>query len=145
MGMIIEQVALANADSNAFALCKVRSGWVIIGNVQILPGYCLLFPDPVVASLNDLSEERRALFLLDMARIGDAILVATDAYRINYEILGNSAPELHAHIFPRFRSEPDERRRGQACFYDWDNGPKDAPLKHRAVYDKIRGALEAGG
>jgi hypothetical protein len=25
-----------------------------------------------------------------------------------YEILGNSEPELHAHLFPRYASEPDE-------------------------------------
>ena len=47
---------------------------VVIGDVQFLPGCCLLLPDPVVPSLNDLSEQARATFLLDMARVGDAIL-----------------------------------------------------------------------
>jgi hypothetical protein len=52
------------------------------------PGYCLLLADPVVASLNDLADARRAEFLRDMARLGDAILRVTSADRINYEILG---------------------------------------------------------
>ncbi len=36
---------------------------------------------------------------------------ATDAFRINYEILGNDEPALHAHIFPRYMSEPEKSRR----------------------------------
>jgi diadenosine tetraphosphate (Ap4A) HIT family hydrolase len=45
-----------------------------------------------------------------MTRIGDALLEVTDAHRINYEILGNTAPALHAHVFARYRSEPDAHR-----------------------------------
>ncbi len=41
-----------------------------MGDVQFLPGYCLLLPDPVAPSLNDLDVEARATCLLDMARIG---------------------------------------------------------------------------
>jgi hypothetical protein len=43
-----------------------------------------------------------------MAAIGDAILACTDAYRINYEILGNREQSLHAHIFPRRQTEDKE-------------------------------------
>jgi diadenosine tetraphosphate (Ap4A) HIT family hydrolase len=45
-----------------------------------------------------------------MSLIGDALLEVTAAYRINYEILGNTEPALHAHIFPRYLSEPAEPR-----------------------------------
>jgi diadenosine tetraphosphate (Ap4A) HIT family hydrolase len=86
------------------------SGWTVIGDQQFIPGYCLLLADPVVPDLNALSGEARIQFLADMALIGDALLEATDAYRINYEILGNSDPALHAHIFPRYVSEPEGPR-----------------------------------
>jgi diadenosine tetraphosphate (Ap4A) HIT family hydrolase len=56
-----------------------------------------------------------------MARLGDAVLQATGALRMNYEILGNSEPELHCHLFPRYASEPDDKRRMPAWFYDWNN------------------------
>jgi diadenosine tetraphosphate (Ap4A) HIT family hydrolase len=75
----------------------------------------------VVASLNDLDADARAIYLLDMARIGDAVLQASGASRINYEILGNSEPELHCHIFPRYASEPDDKRKMPVWFYDWKN------------------------
>jgi diadenosine tetraphosphate (Ap4A) HIT family hydrolase len=94
------------------------SGWAVLGDAQFLRGYSLLLADPVVSDLNALDEERRRLFLRDMAILGDALLETTDAFRINYEILGNTDPALHAHVFPRYQTEPEELRRGPAWFYD---------------------------
>ncbi len=123
-------------------LCRMRSGWAVIGDVQFLKGYCLLLPDPVVPSLNDLTEADRALFLSDMALIGDVLLKVTDAHRINYEILGNTEPELHAHIFPRFLNEPDEKRRMPVWFYDWKNAPKFTLEEHGDLYQRLKESLE---
>ena len=53
-----------------------------------------------------------------MVLLGDALLEVTGAYRINYEILGNTDPALHAHVFPRYLTEPDEFRPGPVWFYD---------------------------
>lgn len=121
MALIMERVALARNGANDKVICRMPSGWAVMGDVQFLPGYCLLLPDPVVASLNDLDADARAVYLLDMARIGDAVLQATGAVRMNYEILGNSEPELHCHIFPRYASEPEDKRKMPAWFYDWKN------------------------
>jgi Diadenosine tetraphosphate (Ap4A) hydrolase and other HIT family hydrolases len=121
MPLIMERVEQARNGTNDKVLCRMPSGWAVMGDVQFLPGYCLLLPDPVVASLNDLDADARAIYLLDMARIGDAVLQASGASRINYEILGNSEPELHCHIFPRYASEPDDKRKMPVWFYDWKN------------------------
>jgi diadenosine tetraphosphate (Ap4A) HIT family hydrolase len=85
--------------------------------MQYLQGYSLLLPDPVVESLNALSHAQRAEYLCDMALVGDALLEVTGAYRINYAILGNTDPALHAHIVPRFITEPDEYRKGPPWLY----------------------------
>jgi diadenosine tetraphosphate (Ap4A) HIT family hydrolase len=66
----------------------------------------------VVSSLNDLDREERVEYLCDMVTVGDALLEVTGAYRINYAIAGNTDPYLHAHIVPRYLSEPDELRKG---------------------------------
>lgn len=92
------------------AIGRVASGWVIMGQSQHLPGYCLLLPDPVVGSLNDLGPGERAQYLADMARIGDAVSAVCSPRRINYEMLGNLEPALHAHVVPRYEHEPDELR-----------------------------------
>ncbi len=45
-----------------------------------------------------------------MSLVGDALLEVTGAYRINYAVMGNSDPVLHAHIVPRYLGEPEEFR-----------------------------------
>jgi len=119
MPLISQRVEMARNGTNDKVICRMASGWAVMGDVQFLPGYCLLLPDPVVPSLNDLDAQARATYLLDMARIGDAVLQATAALRMNYEILGNSEPELHCHIFPRYASEPEDKRKMPVWFYDW--------------------------
>lgn|SRR6218665_1235349 len=143
MALIAERVEMARNGTNDKVIGRLQSGWVVMGDVQFLPGYCLLLPDPVVASLNDLDSEARATYLLDMARIGDAVLKATDALRMNYEILGNSEPELHCHIFPRYASEPEQQRRMPAWFYDWKNAPPYDEALHGELRQRIAQLLEA--
>ena len=85
--------------------------------MQFLRGYCILLSEPVVPSINHLAPPQRAQFLSDMVLIGDAIMEVTGAYRINYAVLGNSEPVLHAHIVPRYSSEPDDLRCGLPWSY----------------------------
>jgi diadenosine tetraphosphate (Ap4A) HIT family hydrolase len=85
--------------------------------MQFLRGYCILLPDPVVASLNDLSVHQRFDYLSDMSLVGDALLEVTGAHRINYAIMGNSDQVLHAHIVPRYLSEPVEFHMNQPWSY----------------------------
>ena len=141
MALRADRVAAARAGTNPFVIAKLPSGWAVIGDVQFLPGYCLLLADPVVPSLNDLSIQARGQYLQDMVRIGDAILKATNSFRINYEVLGNSEPELHAHIFPRYMSEPEEQRRKPAWFYDWVNAVRFSELEHGHIVKAIRAQL----
>ena len=86
-------------------------------DVQFLRGYAILLADPVVASINDLDHQQRAEYLGDMAMIGDALLEVTAAQRINYGILGNSDPFLHAHIIPRYMTEPEKFLKGLPWSY----------------------------
>lgn len=109
--LIHERVAQARAGTNPHVICRLPSGWLVIGDVQPLPGYCLLLADPVVESLNVLDEAERVRYSLDVARIGDALLAVTGAERINYETWGNLEPALHTHITPRYASEPAAKRR----------------------------------
>ncbi|WP_025131892.1 HIT family protein [Pseudomonas sp. PH1b] len=143
MSLISQRVELARNGANDKVICRMASGWAVMGDVQFLEGYCLLLPDPVVPSLNDLDAEARATYLLDMARIGDAVLQATGASRMNYEILGNSEPELHCHIFPRYATEPEQKRKMPVWFYDWKTAIAYAEPTHGALRKRIAQLLEA--
>jgi len=100
-----------------------------MGDPQVLPGYCLLLPDPVVPHLNAMPATAQAAFLADMARLGDAVFARTGAVRINYALFGNVEPALHAHVFPRHANEPPGHREAHPWSYDWSRArPFDAAL-----------------
>lgn len=144
MPLITDRVAEARRGANEKVICRMPSGWAVMGDVQFLRGYCLLLPDPVVPSLNHLDRDARLRFLGDMTRLGDAILQVTGATRINYEILGNSEPELHAHVFPRFASEPEGHRTRPVWFYDWQGAVRYSPAEHGQLRLQISAALGTG-
>ena len=144
MAIIAERVKLAREGKFDPVICRLPSGWAVMGDVQFLEGYCLLLPDPVVPSLNDLKGEARTQFLLDMVRLGDAVLKVTGAKRINYEILGNLEPELHAHVFPRYATEPEGLRTRPAWFYDWEAAVPFSEEKHGELRARIREELRTG-
>ena len=143
--VIHRRVAEAREGTNPTVISRVRSGWVVAGDTQVVFGYCLLLPDPVVPALNSLSTDDRSRFLLDMVALGDVLLEVTQARRINYEILGNSEPALHAHLFPRYESEPVEFRSGPIWLYDWSKAPRfDRAAQHDFIGAVLRGLTVRG-
>ena len=129
------------------AIARLRSGWVVLGERQVLTGYCLLLPDPVVPHLNALPPDLRGQFLSDMAMVGDALQAVTTALRVNYAIFGNVDPALHAHIFPRHATEPEATRTAQPWALDWNAAPIYSAALHgelkRRIAADIQGRMKA--
>jgi diadenosine tetraphosphate (Ap4A) HIT family hydrolase len=125
------------------AIARLRSGWAVLGERQVLPGYCLLLPDPVVPHLNALAPALRERFLSDMALIGDALLALTGGVRINYAIFGNVEPALHAHIFPRDGAEPAEQLQAHPWALDWSAAPPYSESLHGDLKRRIGVELRA--
>jgi diadenosine tetraphosphate (Ap4A) HIT family hydrolase len=131
------QVAAAREGRDPRVIARLFSGWAVFGEPQVLRAYAVLLPDPVVPSLNALGAQERGVFLLDMARLGDALLKVTGATRINYAIFGNLEPALHAHVIPRYADEPERLRSLNPWAYDWQA----APAFHRASNQQLAEAL----
>lgn len=128
--------ARAGRDSSVLGRCA--SGWAVFGQQQFVKGYLLLLPDPVVPDLNALTPERRGQFLLDMSRLGDALMRTTSPLRINYAIFGNVEPALHAHIIPRYRTEPEGMQNAHPWMYDWNAAPAFDPVAAAPLIKALR-------
>ena len=124
------------------AIARLRSGWVVMGERQVLTGYCLLLPDPVVPHLNALPFDMRGQFLSDMAMVGDSLMATTQALRVNYAIYGNVDPALHAHIFPRHATEPEATRTAQPWALDWNAAPSYSEALHGELKRRIAEDLQ---
>lgn len=118
-----DRIGAALRGDNPTVLRRMPGGFAVVGDVQWLPGYCvLLTDDPRVQRLSDLPRGRRLEFLDSMARLGEAVERACgesdpEFRRVNLEILGNTDPYLHAHVWPRYGWEPPELVRKPVWLY----------------------------
>jgi diadenosine tetraphosphate (Ap4A) HIT family hydrolase len=140
---IHRRVDALRAGADATLLARMPSGWAVLGDPQVIEGYCLLLPDPVVPHLNALDGDARARFLADMARLGDAVQAVTQAVRINYAMFGNVEPALHAHVFPRRHDEPPALVTAHPWAWDWSSAPAFDAARHGALQARLRAALVA--
>lgn len=142
------RIASAVAGTNPTVIARLRSGFAVIGDVQFLPGYCVLLAAPQVVSLDDLPLQARQTFLSDMALVGEAVsnVCRADGFRrINYEILGNSDEFLHAHIWPRYEWEPDERRAKPVWLYEpdaWTRNEHQLSNQHAELRNALSNEVE---
>jgi diadenosine tetraphosphate (Ap4A) HIT family hydrolase len=124
-------------------LARLHSGWVVLGDPQVIAGYCLLLPDPVVPDLNALSQAARGAFLSDMATVGDVLLGEFGATRINYAIFGNVEPALHAHVFPRRSDEAPALVTAHPWAHDWTGAPPFDSGQHAPLVARLKAAFDA--
>ncbi len=140
---IRDRVELAKNGENPLVICRLESCWVTASDPQTIDGYCIILSDPVVPTLNDLSEEARAKYCRDMIRVGDALLKVTGAARINYETWCNLDKSLHTHVVPRFENEPDDKKtKPLVVGYDATQARRFDPVTDRAFVLKMREALK---
>ena len=135
-------------------LARLPGAFAVLGDVQWLPGYCVLLVDEVgVPSLESLPVPRQTEFLTSMAVLGQAVASACVALdpafrRLNYDILGNTDAFLHAHVWPRYSWEPPERAGTPVWLYPaerWTSPEHRAGPRHDAVRRAITAELVRRG
>jgi len=140
---IHRRVAACRAGEEPTLITRLASGWAVLGDPQVLRGYSLLLPDPVVPHLNAMPADAQAAFMADVARLGQAVLEITGALRINYALFGNLEPALHAHVHPRYADEPPGLRTAHPWAYDWSSAPRFDPRRDRALIEALQARLVA--
>jgi diadenosine tetraphosphate (Ap4A) HIT family hydrolase len=143
-------IAAALRGENPMVMARMRSGFAVIGDTQHLPGYSLLLVDDIsVNHPTDLAWAPRRQFFFDVALLGEAVMTAGREHgvrRINYEVLGNSWPHLHAHVHARYDWEPSDKIGGPVWRYPKElrNAPEHAydERKHSELRAEITAQLE---
>ncbi|CIX76992.1 TPA: HIT family protein [Streptococcus pneumoniae] len=135
-----------DTNKNQYFVYEFDTSFVEMSYSQFFEGYCILFSKEPYPSLSDMPMEFRKEFLMEMSILGDAMLEVLNAYRINYDILGNSTPVLHAHLFPRYMWEEEERRKTVVHRYDssvFSNPEFEFTIeKHGPIIKKLRFAID---
>lgn len=143
-----DRIGSSLRGENPTVLRRLSAGFANIGDVQFLPGYCVLLVDtPEVQRLTDLPRDRRARFLADMDVLGEAVERVCGRRdpafrRVNLEILGNTDPYLHAHVWPRYDWEPSDIVGRPVWLYPVERW-SDPATALGAEHDELRAELTA--
>ncbi len=70
----------------------------------------VLFRGRHVADPTDLTAEETTGFWQVIAQAARAIQAVFGPCHINYQLLGNAVPHVHAHVIPRYLDDPDPER-----------------------------------
>lgn len=155
-----DRIGSALTGSNPMVLRRLPAGFAVIGDVQHLPGYCVLLTDtPGVDRLTDLSPQQQSAFLDDMALLGRAVATVCAGRdpqfrRVNLEIQGNTDAFLHAHVTPRYAWEPVDIVGWPGAIYHWEQrvdvdahvlGPRHGDLRRQLVAEIDRQCGERAG
>ena len=131
------QVIAAREGRDPRVIARLFSGWAVFGERQIVRGYALLLPDPVVPNLNALGARERIAFLSDMSRLGDALLKVTGA-RASTTPSSATRTRRCMRTSSRVTSmSPKTLRCKQPWAYDWS----DAPLFERGTAQELADSL----
>ncbi|WP_137876290.1 diadenosine tetraphosphate hydrolase [Rhodococcus sp. Q] len=140
------RVESALRGQNPTVLTRLPEAFAAIGDVQWLPGYCvLLTDDPIITQLSDLPRPRRLAYLESIDRLASAVEHAcrqadSQFRRVNIEILGNTDAFLHTHIWPRYEWEPEQHRRMPVWLYPSDRWT-DPSHALTPAHDSLRAAI----
>lgn len=141
-----DRIGSAASGVNPTVLAELTSGYAVIGDVQFLPGYCVLLgKDPQAKALADMPRRDRVQFLADADLLATAVERACGDLdpafrRVNIDILGNADAFVHAHIWPRYEWEPSDLVWRPVWLYDLANW-SDPATGLGKQHDDLRGRI----
>jgi len=148
-----DRIGAALRGENPTLLRQLPSSFAVMGDVQWLPGYCVLLSDELgIDRLSALSRTKQREYLDSMALLGSAVERACADHdaafiRVNLEILGNADTFLHAHVWPRYAWEPADLVKRPVWIYPvrrWADTSTALGTQHDELRASISAYLDAG-
>ncbi len=97
-------------DEVAFRVANLRLSQLSLRKNQFVRGYCILVCTKHVREPYHLTAEEQSLFFGDMMRAAQALERVFNPVKMNFQLLGNAVPHLHAHLVPRYYGDPAPSR-----------------------------------
>ncbi len=123
----------------SFLVARLETSNLRLVKNQFASGYCVLLLREHACELHELSLEKQAALMRDLACAGKAIARVFHPDKMNYQLLGNQTPHIHWHIVPRYWGDPAPGRPLDAL----TSGMRRlTPEEYRQTIDKLREELK---
>jgi diadenosine tetraphosphate (Ap4A) HIT family hydrolase len=142
------RIAMMETDGDRIA--ELPTSWVVLGENQGAPGWCVLLLKEHHEHLAALSATEQGRVFDDVARVAAAIRAVFPTSgkgggppRINYECLGNLVPHIHWHVIPRHADDPEPTK----TVWVWPEERLKGTMsgeERRALIQKLRAAMGFG-
>jgi len=103
---VCKEINQIKHGDNPYYVITMSTGYVVLGKYQFFRGYTLFLCKIHATELHELPKSFQRQFLSDMSIVAKAVYQAFKPKKLNYELLGNTDPHLHWHIFPRYKNDP---------------------------------------
>lgn len=94
------------ADGEGFFVAELASSHLRMPRNQFVRGYCVLVCRVHVKEPHELPPGQQVAFFGELTAAARALESVFQPIKMNYLILGNQVPHLHAHLVPRFADDP---------------------------------------
>ncbi|MBD5474552.1 MAG: HIT family protein [Lachnospiraceae bacterium] len=106
---VCERIELTKNGKNPFFVRELKTGYVVLGDIQRFKGYTLFLCKEHATELHFLEKDFRRDFLEEMSLVAEAVYNAFHPDKLNYELLGvGNGVHMHWHIFPRRSGDTPE-------------------------------------
>ena len=134
---VCERIELTRRGENPYFVRELETGYVVIGDIQRIPGYTLFLCKQHATELHQLEPTFCRQFLWELSLVSEAVFNAFHPDKLNYELLGTGkGVHMHWHIFPR--REGDTPKPGPV----WQLGAELKDERYRPTSDQLA-ALKA--
>jgi len=130
---------LAGAVGDPALVAELGHSWLLLGDNQAFPGYCVLWSKAHAKELHHLAPADYRGFMDDLRRASAAVERASDCWKLNVVSLGNVVQHAHAHLMPRSASDPQRLRHPWA--HEAEFNDPGAPEQRGRMVERIRRAL----
>ena len=106
---VCERIEMIKNGKNPFFVRELKTGYVVLGDIQRFKGYTLFLCKEHATELHFLDKDFKRIFLEEMSLVAEAVYNAFHPDKLNYELLGvGNWVHMHWHIFPRRAGDTPE-------------------------------------